>query len=114
MVTAWSAEVLDASIEPIPSISTRTRSPWKPRSTGREAPGAKQVADTPGSLASISPSWPAMIALQLVALQHRGARQHVELLEARRGDDDHVVVEIVVVVPVVRRRSGSDEPRRGR
>jgi hypothetical protein len=32
-------EVLDTSIEPMPSVSTRTRSPWKPRSTGRDAPG---------------------------------------------------------------------------
>ena len=56
IVTAWSAEVLDTSIEPMPSVSTRIRSPWKPRSTGRDAPGEKLVAETPGSRVSVSPS----------------------------------------------------------
>ena len=45
MVTAWSADVLLTSIEPMPSTSTRTRSPWKQRSTGRELPGEKLVAE---------------------------------------------------------------------
>ena len=39
----------------MPSVSTRTRSPWKPRSTGREALGPKEVAETPGWRASVSP-----------------------------------------------------------
>lgn len=48
MTTAWSTLVFDTSIEPIPSVSTRMRSPWKPRNTGREALGPNEVADTPG------------------------------------------------------------------
>ena len=39
----------------MPSVSTRTRSPDRPRSTGAEAVGPKLVAETPGWLASVSP-----------------------------------------------------------
>ena len=35
-------------MEPMPSVSTRTRSPWKPRRIGRDALGPNDVADTPG------------------------------------------------------------------
>ena len=55
IATAWSTEVFDTSKLPIPSVSTRTRSPCRPRSTGREALGPKLVADTPGWRASVSP-----------------------------------------------------------
>lgn len=39
----------------MPSVSTRMRSPWKPRRIGREADGPNEVADTPGSRDSVSP-----------------------------------------------------------
>ena len=55
IATAWSTLVLDASRLPMPSVSTRTRSPWKPRSTGREALGPNEVAETPGWWARVSP-----------------------------------------------------------
>ena len=54
-ITAWSTLVLLTSIEPIPSVSNRMRSPWNPRRIGRLALGPNEVADTPGSLASVSP-----------------------------------------------------------
>src|SRR3546814_13356567 len=47
--------MFDTSIEPIPSVSTRTRSPWKPRRIGREALGPNELAVTPGWCASVSP-----------------------------------------------------------
>ena len=40
---------------PMPSVSTRTRSPERPRSTGAEAAGPKLVALTPGWRARVSP-----------------------------------------------------------
>ena len=39
----------------MPSVRIRIRSPWKPRSTGREALGPNEVADTPGWCARVSP-----------------------------------------------------------
>ena len=42
-------------MEPRPSVSRRTRSPCRPRSTGREAVGPNELADTPGVCCSVSP-----------------------------------------------------------
>ena len=39
----------------MPSVSTRTRSPDRPRKTGDEAVGPKLVDDTPGCRARVSP-----------------------------------------------------------
>jgi hypothetical protein len=55
IATAWSTLVFEASRLPIPSVRTRTLSPWKPRSTGREALGPNEVAETPGWRARVSP-----------------------------------------------------------
>ncbi len=55
MITAWSTEVLETSIDPMPSVSTRTRSPWKPRRIGRDALGPNEVAETPGCFDRVSP-----------------------------------------------------------
>jgi hypothetical protein len=55
MAIAWSGPDDDRSSVPIPSVSTRTRSPERPRNTGADAVGPKLVADTPGCLASVSP-----------------------------------------------------------
>ncbi len=52
---AWSAEVAETSKLPMPSVSSRMRSPEKPRRIGREALGPKEEAVTPGWRASVSP-----------------------------------------------------------
>ena len=41
MLTAWSAETVDASIEPMPPDSTCTRGPSWPRMIGRPTPVPK-------------------------------------------------------------------------
>jgi hypothetical protein len=56
MTTAWSTEVFETSKLPIPSVRMRTRSPWKPRSTGRDAFGPNAVEETPACRFSVSPS----------------------------------------------------------
>ncbi len=55
MATAWSSDRPEASSVGSPSVSTSTRSPPRPRMTGREAPGPKYVECTPGSPATVSP-----------------------------------------------------------
>ena len=57
IVTPWSTEMSAASIEPIESIRSLTRSPSNPRMTGRDAPGANPLVDTPGRVSSTSPIW---------------------------------------------------------
>ncbi len=56
MATAWSKLRLLASKEAPPLSSMRTRSPSRPRITGRLAFGPKPVAETPGRPSSVSPS----------------------------------------------------------
>lgn len=54
--TAWSKLRLDASTEAPLLSSKRTRSPSRPRITGRLALGPKPLAATPGRPSSVSPS----------------------------------------------------------
>ena len=67
----------------------------------RAAPGARRrarscVAETPGILREHLADLAVEIALQLGAFHHRGPGEHVEPLEAARGDVDRAV-EVVVV-----------------
>ena len=55
MATAWSKLRLEASIEAPPLANKRTRSPSKPRITGRLALGPKPLVATPGKPSSVSP-----------------------------------------------------------
>src|SRR5690606_41552281 len=61
-----------------------------PRGTGREAGGRharsayQDVTDLPGE-----------VALQFVALDNRGSRQHIEPGQPASGDVDHIAMEIV-------------------
>ena len=56
VATAWSGDTEEASIRPMPLVSTCTRGPLSPRITGRLAPGAKSVERTPGRPFSRSPN----------------------------------------------------------
>ena len=101
--TAWSTLVLETSKLPMPSVSTRTRSPWKPRRTGREALGPNDVADTPGWRASVSPivgriSRASSSPLTTVVPERRSARLWVN------GDDNRLLLGrmILVAAPCLR------------
>ena len=72
------------------------------RGAGRKA-GCRNARHTGQHFADLALE----IALQLVAAEHRSARQHVETFEAARAHDDHVVVEVVVVGGIPDRLLGS-------
>ena len=55
MATAWSLLEADTSSAPIPSVRISSRSPDRPRSTGRATFGPEPEVETPGCFASVSP-----------------------------------------------------------
>ena len=88
IATAWSTLVLEASRLPMPSVSTRTRSPWKPRSTGREALGPNEVAETPGWRASVSPIVGRRSRVSSSPLTTEVPDEDVAAVAGEAGDDD--------------------------
>ena len=89
---AWSGPDEDRSRLPMPSVSTRTRSPDKPRRTGAEASGPKLVADTPGWLASVSPMLGRSARVRSAWSSTEDSAEHVAGVAADAGDDDFVVM----------------------
>ena len=63
VATAWSGDTEEASIRPMPLVSTCTRGPLSPRITGRLAPGADA---TPVQVSAGQP-WPVDLADDLKA-----------------------------------------------
>ncbi len=88
MAMAWSGPDDDRSSVPIPSVSTRTRSPDSPRSTGADAAGPKLVALTPGCRASVSPMLVPHFAREVGLVENGNAAEHVFGAAAHAGDDD--------------------------
>ena len=89
MMTAWSTEVFDTSIEPMPSVSTRMRSPWKPRRIGTRCAGAERGGGDARQPLQRLADGGAQIAGQLFAPQHGRALQDVGFRLLEEAGDDH-------------------------
>ncbi len=92
-----------------PSCRTSTRSPSRPRITGRAGPGPSERIATPGSDCSVAPMVSCELAGQILGRQHRGRLVRLELRPRVRADRQHLgEVQVEVDFEVERGGAGGD------